>query len=175
MRISGVSLDDFTRITEDVSREYDGNLIVSKDAHALPCARRPQCVARLAVITSRGPGARRSWTGRRMPCACWHAYRDVLSAAFRTFPDVVIRTSMAVYRGQAGFGEKYPDTARQNIGSAINPVTMPDLCECDDYTPAAGESPWAEPSYTGPDLSYSEEYVREVIRRADEVLRSVPA
>lgn len=228
MRISGVGLDDFTQITGHVSRLYDGNLTVCEGAHELPYARRPQCVARLAVVKSAGSGARRSWTGRRMPCACWHAYRDVLSAVFDAFPDAVIRTSMqgfgknaicpfrpidhqpgrdrrtrrfggrrrlacagqtghkenlpgpctsmAVYRGHAGFTEAYPETAYQNIGSELYPVTMPELCECDDRTPTAGDDlMWAGRSYAGPDFSYSEEYIQDVIRHADETLRRVPA
>jgi hypothetical protein len=176
MRISGAGLDDFTQITRQISQLYDGNLTVCQNAHELPYARRPQCVARLAVVKSTGPGARRSSTGRRMPCACWHAYRDVLSAVFDAFPDAVIRTSMAVYRGHAGFTETYPETAYQNIGSELYPVTMPQLCECDDRTPTAGDDfTWADQSYAGPDLSYSEEYIQNALRHADETLRRVPA
>src|SRR5258708_20024708 len=94
-------------------------------------------VARVRTRTGKGSdayscasGARRSWSGRRTPTACWHAYRDVLEAMFGEYPDARARTSLAVYRGLDGFKRDYPDTAYRNIGSQMCPAYMPELCDC---------------------------------------------
>lgn len=142
MQITGVSLGDFYDLTEHVSREsYGGNVIVNPDAYSHSGNR---ITARLRVNSSRAPGARRAWSGRRTVAACWHAYRDVLSRVFDYNPDARIRTMMATYKGREGFLSDYPGTAYQNVGSQISPVTMPALCGC-------GEScPLPEPSSVAP-------------------------
>lgn len=133
MEIKGVPLDDFRAIVDHVSRTmYGGNLITHKDAKDLHGVRTPRIRARVGVLSSRAPGARRSWTGRRMPAACWHAYRDVLAELFHRFPAAVVRTGMEKYDGAAGFLANYPQTGRRNIGSAFQPATMPELCDCHD-------------------------------------------
>jgi hypothetical protein len=128
MQITGLSLDEFTRITDGISKAwYDGNIIVDTSAHPITGTR---CRARLRCRDSHGKGARRSWTGRRMPAACWHAYRDVMAAVFAKYPKARIATSMAVYNGRAGFQHNYPGTANKNIGSIMAPAYMPELCDC---------------------------------------------
>ena len=133
MRITGLSLSNFKFCTATVSWEsYGGNIVVHQDGHDRTTNRDGtlQCTARLAVLDSRGPGSRTTANGRHGPYACWHAYRDVLMRVFLRYPNAVIRTGIAVYRGMAGFRELYPATAHRVIGSEVNPVTMPELCEC---------------------------------------------
>lgn len=84
----------------------------------------------LRVQSSKGPGHRLSHSGRRMVAACWHAHRDFMRAIFDIAPDAVLRSSMAVYRGKAGFEASYPDTGFRNIGSMMSPVNFKDACEC---------------------------------------------
>jgi hypothetical protein len=128
MEIRGASLADFEAAVVKVSYEYGGNLTVHRDSY-----QRGRLVrARVAVVSSREPGARRSWSGRRIPAACWHAYRDVLAALFEQRPRATVRTALAVYRGREGFEQRYPDTAYQNIGSQMFPAYMPQLCDCED-------------------------------------------
>jgi hypothetical protein len=98
---------------------------VHADAHT----RGKLTIARLDVRDSHGPGARTSASGRHGPYACWHAYRDVLGACFWVNPEAVIRTARAVYRGRDGFTRDYPATGRVNVGSQVQPVTMPELCD----------------------------------------------
>jgi hypothetical protein len=79
------------------------------------------------------PGARRSWSGRRAGAACWHAYRDVLAAIFGRWPNAVVIAGNAwhvTYNGRRGFEDRYPDTARVNVGSQVQPAYMPELCDC---------------------------------------------
>jgi hypothetical protein len=148
MQLTGISADEFRMVTSLVSREcYDSNLIVNDitDHHG---KRRPRIGATLRTVTGKGgdkyssaPGARRSWSGRRMPAACWHTYRDVLNVLFEMHPDAIVRTSMAVYKGLDGFREEYPNTAYKNIGSQFNPAYMPELCECSDTNGPAFSAP----------------------------------
>lgn len=76
------------------------------------------------------PGQRRSWQGRRINATCWHAYRDVLIEVFNINPNAKVRTSMAKYLGKDSFYEEFPKTAWQNIGSHVQPITMPQCCNC---------------------------------------------
>jgi hypothetical protein len=127
MQITGLSLDKFREIVEQVSEQrYGGNVTVQKDAHPLSGNR---FQGRLWVLDSRGPGARRSWTGQRLRAACWHAYRDVLLAMFREYPEAIARTGLATYRGLDGFLRDYPATGERNVGSMMQPAYMPDLCD----------------------------------------------
>lgn len=126
MRISRVSLGDFYAIAHDVSwRVYEGNLMVSPDAHGTG---RNSVVARLRVSDCRGAGARTSPSGRHGPYACWHAHRDVLAAMFAAHPDATVRTVLAVYRGRDGFERDYPATRHGQVGSPTVPTCMTDLC-----------------------------------------------
>lgn len=128
MQVTGLSLEDFERIVKEISAVcYDGNVIVEQEAHAQSPRR---FTARLRTKSSRGSGARMSWSGRHIPAACWHAYRDVLEALFEEYPQARVRTAMAVYKGKEGFRANYPYTAYKNIGSMMQPAYMPDLCEC---------------------------------------------
>ncbi len=142
MRITGLSLDDFQLCTDRVSAlRYSGNIDIHQDAHERTTNRdgTPQCTARLRARDSHGPGARTSASGRHGPYACWHAYRDVLTEVFARFPDAVIVSGngwRVTYRKAAGFQELYPGTARVNLGSRLEPVYMPELCQCEE-TPHA--------------------------------------
>lgn len=84
----------------------------------------------LRVKSSKGPGARRSWKGRRLPCACWHVHRDFLKAFFELEPEATVSTSLAVYRGHDGFLRDFPQTAKTNIGGVMRNGYIIDLCEC---------------------------------------------
>ena len=150
MHIRGVSLNHFDTVVHDISHQhYAGNVTVSPDARP---AGRNAINARLRVTDSRGPGARTAASGRHGPYACWHAYRDVLRWLFCTAPDATVRTTLATYRGEQGFQRDYPDTAYHNVGSALYPAHMPDLCvraRCGD-----GTSPWQpqEPAAADDDI-----------------------
>lgn len=126
MEITGITADQFRTAVRVVSEQYGGNLVIADEK---PTSSR-SCRGRVAVANSRGPGARCSWTGRRGPWACWHAYRDVLAELFETNPNARVRTSLAVYKGRDGFNSSYPATAYKNIGSMVAPAYMPELCDC---------------------------------------------
>lgn len=107
------------------SANYGGNLVADLNHVAGNRYR-----LKVNANDSRGPGARRSASGRRGPYACWHGFRDVIAAIFLVDPDARIATGLTVYRGAENFLQTYPATGDRNVGSMINPVTMPDLCDC---------------------------------------------
>lgn len=93
----------------------------------------------LTIWDSRGHYSRRSaipsYSGgksRRISAACWHAHRDFLAALFAVAPDAVIRSSLAVYRGQVGFEATFPFTYYHNAGSMIDPQAYGSLCDCEE-------------------------------------------
>ena len=143
MKITGLTLQQFMNCTMEVSNEkYGGNIVVHQDARDNNGVRKPRCQGRLKVLDSRGPGARTSASGRHGPFCCWHGYRNVLVRVFELYPDAVIWTGIGkgtVYRGRAGFEATYPATARVNMGSQWQPVTMPEMCECRE-TPVTAET-----------------------------------
>lgn len=121
MRSRQVNAAQWAAIVAKVScQSYDGNLIVHPNAASL----------RLSVRSSRGPGARRSHSGRRMAAACWHAHRDVLAELFNQVPDATVRTALATYRGRDGFLDWFELTGATNIGSIAEPMRMDEACDC---------------------------------------------
>lgn len=134
-------------------QRYEGNLAIVDitDFHGV---RRPRISARIGTVEGKGEdgepaiGARRSWSGRRGPWACWHAFRDVLNVMFEQVPDAVVIAGIhwrVKYEGLDGFRETYPDTAYKNIGSQFQPSYMPELCACTGWRHDALSAP---PAYT---------------------------
>jgi hypothetical protein len=121
MRSREVNSYAWQAIVAKVSAElYEGNIIVHPNAASL----------RLSVASSRGPGARRSHSGRRMAAACWHAHRDVLRELFEQYPDATVRTALATYKGKGGFEDWFEMTGATNIGSIAEPLRMDEACDC---------------------------------------------
>lgn len=135
MIITGITPQQFKDVVEKVSSiVYQDNLTTEIGTIYSSTRFTGRVVAKRSGAGTHGddcaPGARRSWSGRRGPWACWHAYRDVLEQLFWEYPDAKVRTSMAKYIGREGFKDNYPQTAWQNIGSVFAPAYMPDMCDC---------------------------------------------
>lgn len=138
MQITGITPELFTQIVARVgAKHYEHNLDpqVTSVQSAKRFRARVVCYesgARLPHLNGMSAaGARRSWSGRRLNAACWHAYRDVLIGIFDANPDARVYTALASYKGKADFEAKYPATGYQNIGSMVQPAYMPDLCACE--------------------------------------------
>jgi hypothetical protein len=177
MEIRGVPYGDVERIITRVSDErYAGNLGINADAHPLS---RTGARARIVAKDSHGPGSRTTWTGRHGPWACWHAYRDVLAAIFAEYPDARIRTRMANYIGRTGFEDLYPATARDNVGSIMQPAYMPDLCGCTesmaDFSASAPTVARTIPGRVNYDTNYDNRDTGRMIADIDALLAEVAA
>lgn len=129
MDITGVTFEEMQAVVSIVADTYGGNVELHADARALNSR---SFRGRIVTKTSDGPGARRSWSGRRGKWACWHVYRDVMAEAFEINPNARVKASLANYKGQRDFEQSYPATAYKNIGSMVSPAYMPELCDCDE-------------------------------------------
>ena len=79
MNIIGVTQEQFERIVAKVSSERYGGNVGTVDLRPVSGK---SCRGRVNVQSSSGLGARRSWSGRRGPWACWHVFRDVIAETF---------------------------------------------------------------------------------------------
>ena len=132
VEIKGIKADEFDAIVRHVSEaRYERNVMCNDPRPSGLNAAGTRFRQRVIVASSRGAGARRSWSGRRMPCACWHVFRDVVRATLAAHPAVTFRTSLAYYTSD-NFEATYPATGTVNVGSMGQPAYLPDLCECDD-------------------------------------------
>lgn len=126
MKVKGINETQLREIVNAVSEKYAGNLIFNREPE-----RTGNFISfTLRVEDSRGPGARRSHSGRRLPSACWHAHRDVMSLIFATNPRAILVSAMARYEMREGFERLFRATGQQNIGSMMQPLAMQDACDC---------------------------------------------
>lgn len=108
------------RALDIANKQYDGNLCLT--------APTPKSGSiRLVPVRSGVLGSRTSWKGKKLKAASWEAHRDFLKALFDINPNASVRTKFAHYAGKDSFYELFPDTAYINIGSQMEPCTMPDL------------------------------------------------
>jgi len=131
-----LSRDAVRNIVDSVAiKTYGGNIAAEVEHVGTRSrgARAGQHVYRVKLTArdSKGEGARRSWSGRRGPWTCWHAFRDVMAAWLLADPTAHIRTGVAVYDGARGFLSEFPATGDRNIGSMVQPVCMVDACDCE--------------------------------------------
>lgn len=141
MIVTGVSREQLEAVVREVSDVlYDGNVTVNNISSL--SAKRTRFTVR--VRDSRGPGARRAASGRRLVAACWHVHRDVLGALFDRYPgatvysglsdnDGTFRRGEVVYRGADDYGQNHGDTQYRNVGSLMSPATIGELCDCYDH------------------------------------------
>ncbi len=131
MKVRGVPASEFAEIVQLVSHaRYGGNVIIKTGPNTIN--RRGDFTITFRAVSSRGAGARGSWSGRKSIAVCWHAFRDVYAETFRRYPKAKIETMYATYNGAAGFMRDYPATAERNIGSMIQHAYPDELCECGD-------------------------------------------
>ncbi len=142
VEIKGITADVFETIVRSVSEtRYDRNIMCLNPCPSGLNKAGTRFRQRVIAISSRGAGARRSWSGRRMPCACWHVFRDVVRATLAAHPEVTFRTRMAYYTSD-NFESTYPATGYVNVGSPAQPAYLPRLCDCvDSDTDAAPMAP----------------------------------
>jgi len=96
-------------------------------------------------------GARRGRLGARASTLHGCADQTRNDALFCEHPDAIVRTSMAYYNGLQGFQDTYPATGDHNIGSQMQPITMPELCDHEsNVPPTAAERRFAFTTSTHP-------------------------
>ena len=78
----------------------------------------------LRVISSKGRGAKRGFSGRKTIHACWHVHGD--------FFDFLFKINPRAYVWSAGnkITKDYGNWEDRNIGSIVSPLMYSDSCEC---------------------------------------------
>lgn len=144
MQITGITPDQFQLAIDKANVNYQGNLRAEIGSQQSATRFRGRVILQSTGYQLYGrkdtsllaPGQRRSASAfsgqRRINAVCWHGYRDVLIELFNINPDARVYTAMAKYKGRDGFEANYPATGWHNIGSMAYPVTMPELCDCEN-------------------------------------------
>jgi hypothetical protein len=162
MKVYGICAYDIDTVVREVSRaRYDGNVGLKSLADCSN-SKGPRATFTLRTLDSTAgrPGAmgnpRQTGTGpngtRRSISACWHAHWDVIEALLERYPDaqvvsgfvmreVVVRYTRDTFRKVA------LATAHLNMGSATDPFTRPQCCEC-DHSRYSDVSPYPDLSLT---------------------------
>lgn len=71
--------------------------------------------------------SRKGLTGRRINAVCFHGWRDFIRVCFVNGA-TRIKTANGTWANVDVFDKDLPRMAGQNVGSQIDPRTMPDLC-----------------------------------------------
>jgi hypothetical protein len=79
---------------------------------------------RLKVKDSKGKGARRGFSGRRMISACWHVHGEFFDAIFKENPNAEI-----VSRGKS-ITKDYGNWIDSNVGSLMDTLYFSEACDC---------------------------------------------
>lgn len=123
MLARNVTPNDLSAALNAVNRVFDGNVGFNR------C---PDRVGRgyrftLRVADSKGPGHRRTHTGRRHPSACWHVHGLFFEALFAINPNAII-VSRWVENGR--ITKDNGNWQDHNIGSVYRPLQFSSACDC---------------------------------------------
>ena len=102
------------------NEKYEGNLCWNRD----PERKGKRIHFTLRVKDSKGAGHRRSFTGKRMPSACWHVHGDFFDAVWQLQSDAVIWAGELRMEGPS---DNWQD---RNIGSQVQPLYFSEACDC---------------------------------------------
>ena len=122
MYIVGATLDDINNALAKTNEQYNNNICYNHFPELVCTTRegKPKYRLTLRVKNSKGEGARRGYTGRRLISACWHVHG--------TFFDNLPPTTTIITAG----GTTHPGTEWQdrNIGSILHPLFFSEACDC---------------------------------------------
>ena len=122
MEFRNCTQDDLQAALVKVNEKYGGNVIWNRSPERV--GRRFR--ATLKVASSKGAGARRSHSGRRLASACWHAHGHFFEALFSIAPEAVVKSAGNMITRQSG---NWQDS---NIGSMMQPLMYSRACDCGD-------------------------------------------
>lgn len=128
MKIRTSSQDVIYNALAKVNQNYDGNITASVEWKGTQRNDKHVYNVKLGVASSKGPGGRRGFSGKRVAAACWHVFGDFFDALGEVSPDCEIQV--------AGLNDRKWTLAKdhgwqdRNIGSYYSPLMFSDACDC---------------------------------------------
>lgn len=123
MKVYGIEREQLLKALGEVSLRYDGNVIFDKYPEMFN--KKPNNFTfTIRTKNSYEKGARRSWTGRRMPKACWYVHGELFDLLF-TMGATKITTGFA--KPMLSKSDNWQD---YQIGSVMQPALMSGACDC---------------------------------------------
>lgn len=121
MLVRNVEYLDLHAALDAVNEKYKGNVQFNRiDRKSTSRGGGYTYAITLRVKSSKGPGARRSWGGRRLVSACWHVHGMFIDA----LPE---HATIITAHGTVHPGDRWID---KNVGSQYKPAFMSELCDC---------------------------------------------
>lgn len=120
MYAKNCEISDLNRALDTVNEKYGDNI----EYKSGPEYRGNRILFTLKVKNSRGPGARISPHGRRLPAACWHIHGDFFDALFSINPKAEIKAMQKTINIEGGNWED------SNIGSQVQSMRFSEACNC---------------------------------------------
>lgn len=110
------TLQDLEKALELTNAQYDSNVEWNRHPNTGGFT--------LKVKDSKGKGARRGFSGRRLINACWHVHGDFFDNLFEVVPEASVRS-----RGQV-ITKEFGNWEDDNIGSKMSPLYFSEACDC---------------------------------------------
>jgi hypothetical protein len=128
MDAKNITIEQMQKALTKVNKKYKGNIAFR---YIEQNGRRVSFT--LTVNSSKGPGGRRGFSGRRVSAACWHAHGNFFECVFSICPDAVI-----ISRGiGVTITRAYGNWQDKNIGSQIQPLYYSEACDCAELSSEA--------------------------------------
>lgn len=120
MKAKNVTIEQLEKALELTNKQYDNNIIWNRS----PEYRGKHLIFTLKVKDSKGKGARRGFSGKRLAHACWHVHGDFFDNLFEINPKaVVIATGEEITKNYGNWQDR-------NIGSQACPLYFSQACDC---------------------------------------------
>jgi len=120
MIAKNVTKEELEQALDSINVLYDNNVCWNRP----PEKKGRGWLFTLRVHSSKGPGHRLGYTGRRMASACWHVHGEFFDALLKINPDAVITTCRHTINSAGGNWADY------NIGSQWRTLYASAACEC---------------------------------------------
>lgn len=137
MIVKNVSVIDMGAALHKINKKYDNNIKWNRfdcDESKSKLIELKRITFTLRCIDSKAPGARRGYYRRkdgermRLTAACWHVHGDFFDALIRANPSAIINTMYGTIDKSGG------NWIDKQVGSAVYPVMLSQLCECNCNT-----------------------------------------
>ena len=123
MELRKTNLKELEKAMELLNQIFQGNITFNR---LTPVNQKGDAFnVTLRVKDSRGAGARRGYTGRRLINACYHVHGYFFQILFMLNPQIQIKSL------NNNISEHNIWGFDRNIGSIMNPLYLSDACNCD--------------------------------------------